>query len=376
METIPLDDPKTMALFAKGETTGLFQFESPGMQKNLRLLRPERFEDVIAMNALYRPGPMEYIPQFARRKNGEEEIQYDLPIMEEILSETYGITVYQEQVMMLSRKLAGFSRGQADQLRKAMGKKIFALLEELKPKFIAGGQERGHDAEILEKRIEKLDEIKEVDILGAQDEEVEVAVDIQKMTIAQVSFDDVISSIAYGNRTIAAGNIISDGQRRTLRVIGEIQSPEELKKFVVKKNFGPVYLGDIAEINFRESEKKSYAREFGNNLVTLAVKKRSGKNLINAAETIRGIVSQTIENDYPIDLNVSITNDMSNRIVSQVDDLVNNILFGIFLVTTVLMFFLGFRNALFVGFAIPMSMVVQLFMSGKPIWRDRGFKGF
>ena len=215
-------------------------------------------------------------------------------------------------------------------------------------------------AEILEKRIEKLDEIKEVDILGAQDEEVEVAVDIQKMTIAQVSFDDVISSIAYGNRTIAAGNIISDGQRRTLRVIGEIQSPEELKNFVVKKNFGPVYLGDIAEINFRESEKKSYAREFGNNLVSLAVKKRSGKNLINAAETIRGIVSETIENDYPIDLNVSITNDMSNRIVSQVDDLVNNILFGIFLVTTVLMFFLGFRNALFVGFAIPMSMFMSL----------------
>ena len=215
-------------------------------------------------------------------------------------------------------------------------------------------------AEILEKRIEKLDEIKEVDILGAQDEEVEVAVDIQKMTIAQVSFDDVISSIAYGNRTIAAGNIISDGQRRTLRVIGEIQSPEELKNFVVKKDFGPIYLGDIAEINFKESEKKSYAREFGNNLVSLAVKKRSGKNLINAAETIRGIVSQTIENDYPIDLNVSITNDMSNRIVSQVDDLVNNILFGIFLVTTVLMFFLGFRNALFVGFAIPMSMFMSL----------------
>ena len=215
-------------------------------------------------------------------------------------------------------------------------------------------------AEILEKRIEKLDEIKEVDILGAQDEEVEVAVDIQKMTIAQVSFDDVISSISYGNRTIAAGNIISDGQRRTLRVIGEIQSPKELKNFVVKKEFGPVYLGDIAEINFKESEKKSYAREFGNNLVSLAVKKRSGKNLINAAETIRGIVSQTIENDYPIDLNVSITNDMSNRIISQVDDLVNNILFGIFLVTTVLMFFLGFRNALFVGFAIPMSMFMSL----------------
>ncbi len=151
METIPLDDPKTMALFAKGETTGLFQFESPGMQKNLRLLRPERFEDVIAMNALYRPGPMEYIPQFARRKNGEEEIQYDLPIMEEILSETYGITVYQEQVMMLSRKLAGFSRGQADQLRKAMGKKIKAQLDKLKPLFMEGAGKNGHPSDVLEK---------------------------------------------------------------------------------------------------------------------------------------------------------------------------------------------------------------------------------
>ena len=121
------------------------------MQKNLRLLRPERFEDVIAMNALYRPGPMEYIPQFARRKNGEEEIQYDLPIMEEILSETYGITVYQEQVMMLSRKLAGFSRGQADQLRKAMGKKIKAQLDKLKPLFMEGAGKNGHPSDVLEK---------------------------------------------------------------------------------------------------------------------------------------------------------------------------------------------------------------------------------
>ena len=215
-------------------------------------------------------------------------------------------------------------------------------------------------AEILEDRIEKLDEIKEVDILGAQDEEIEVAVDIKKMTASKVSFEDILSAIAYGNRTIAAGNIVSDGQRRTLRIMGEIESPDDLKNFVIKNEFGPVYLDDVAEINFKESEKKSYAREFAKNLVSLAVKKRSGKNLINAANKIDVIVDEVIKNEFPSDLEVVITNDMSNRIISQVDDLVNNILFGIFLVTTVLMFFLGFRNALFVGFAIPMSMFMSL----------------
>ena len=215
-------------------------------------------------------------------------------------------------------------------------------------------------AEILEDRIEKLDEIKEVDILGAQDEEIEVAVDIKKMTASKVSFEDILSAIAYGNRTIAAGNIVSDGQRRTLRIMGEIENPDDLKNFVIKNEFGPVYLDDIAEINFKESEKKSYAREFAKNLVSLAVKKRSGKNLINAANKIDVIVDEVIKNEFPSDLDVVITNDMSNRIISQVDDLVNNILFGIFLVTTVLMFFLGFRNALFVGFAIPMSMFMSL----------------
>ena len=215
-------------------------------------------------------------------------------------------------------------------------------------------------AEILEDRIEKLDEIKEVDILGAQDEEIEVAVDIKKMTASKVSFEDILSPIAYGNRTIAAGNIVSDGQRRTLRIMGEIENPDDLKNFVIKNEFGPVYLEDVAEINFKESEKKSYAREFAKNLVSLAVKKRSGKNLINAANKIDVIVDEVIKNEFPSDLEVVITNDMSNRIISQVDDLVNNILFGIFLVTTVLMFFLGFRNALFVGFAIPMSMFMSL----------------
>ena len=150
-DDFPLDDEPTYNLFQRGETVGIFQYESVGMQRYLRELKPNKFEDLIAMNALYRPGPLEYIPSFIRRKNGEEEIQYDLPEMKHHLEQTYGITVYQEQVMLLSQELAGFSKGEADVLRKAMGKKIFSLLEKLKPKFINGGKERGHDADILEK---------------------------------------------------------------------------------------------------------------------------------------------------------------------------------------------------------------------------------
>ena len=150
-DDFPLDDEPTYSLFQRGETVGIFQYESVGMQRYLRELKPNKFEDLIAMNALYRPGPLEYIPSFIRRKNGEEKIQYDLPEMQHHLEQTYGITVYQEQVMLLSQDLAGFTKGEADVLRKAMGKKIFSLLEKLKPKFINGGKERGHDAEILEK---------------------------------------------------------------------------------------------------------------------------------------------------------------------------------------------------------------------------------
>ena len=147
----PLDDKKTYELFQRGETVGIFQYESAGMQKYLKDLKPTVFADLIAMNALYRPGPLEYIPSFVDRKNGNEEIAYDLPAMEEYLEETYGITVYQEQVMLLSQKLAGFSKGDADVLRKAMGKKIFALLQKLKPQFIDGGKTNGHPEEVLEK---------------------------------------------------------------------------------------------------------------------------------------------------------------------------------------------------------------------------------
>ncbi len=150
-DDFPLDDEKTFELFQKGETVGIFQYESAGMQKHLKALKPTEFADLIAMNALYRPGPMEYIPQFIDRKLGREDIAYDLPEMEEYLKETYGITVYQEQVMLLSQKLAGFTKGEADMLRKAMGKKIFALLEKLKPKFIEGGKKNNHPEEVLEK---------------------------------------------------------------------------------------------------------------------------------------------------------------------------------------------------------------------------------
>lgn len=145
-DSFPLDDKKTYELFQKGETVGVFQYESLGMQKHMRSLKPTVFADLIAMNALYRPGPMEYIPSFINRKHGTEDIEYDLPAMEEYLAETYGITVYQEQVMLLSQKLANFTKGEADVLRKAMGKKQIAVLNKMKPKFIAQASENGHDA--------------------------------------------------------------------------------------------------------------------------------------------------------------------------------------------------------------------------------------
>ena len=151
IESIPIDDPLTYKLYQEGKTIGTFQFESPGMQKYLRELHPECFEDLIAMNALYRPGPMDYIPNFIDRKNGKKPIEYDIPVMEKYLKETYGITVYQEQVMLLSRLLANFSRGESDTLRKAMGKKQKDKLDKLKPKFIAGGKSNGHDGKVLEK---------------------------------------------------------------------------------------------------------------------------------------------------------------------------------------------------------------------------------
>ena len=151
LDNIPIDDELTYKLYQEGRTIGTFQFESAGMQKYLRELKPTVFEDLIAMNALYRPGPMDYIPSFIARKNGREEIKYDIPCMEKYLKDTYGITVYQEQVMLLSRQLASFTRGESDALRKAMGKKKKAIVDQMKPKFLKQGQENGHDPKVLEK---------------------------------------------------------------------------------------------------------------------------------------------------------------------------------------------------------------------------------
>ena len=215
--------------------------------------------------------------------------------------------------------------------------------------------------EYLEDEVEALQEIKQVDIRGAQEKEVEVAVDIYKMMAAKVSFNDVINAINNGNMTTSAGNLIASGQRRTIRIIGEIDQPEDLENFVVKTDNGnPIYLKDIAKVSFKEEERTTYAREFGAPVVMLDVKKRAGKNMVAAVEQIKVIVDDAVENVFPQDLKVTIANDQSTKTIGQVDDLVNNIIFGIILVVTVLMFFLGFKNALFVGFAIPMSMFMSL----------------
>ncbi len=217
-------------------------------------------------------------------------------------------------------------------------------------------------AEYLQDEIENLPQIKQVDIRGAQEKEVEVAVDVYKMMAAKVSFQDVISAIGNGNMTMSAGNIKTSEQRRTIRVLGEIQDPQELNEFVVKSENGAVYLKDIATVTFDEEDKTTYAREFGESVVMLDIKKRSGTNTIEATQQIRELVKKTQADYYPADLNISIANDSSDRTLNQVDDLVNSIIFGIILVVTVLMFFLGFRNALFVGFAIPMSMFISFFV--------------
>ena len=216
-------------------------------------------------------------------------------------------------------------------------------------------------AEYLQDEIEDLPEIKKADIRGAQDKEVEVAVDVYKMMAAKVSFNDITSAIGNGNITMSAGNFITSGQRRTIRIIGEIDNPSDLENFVIKSEFNnPVYLKDVAKVAFKDKDKTTYAREKGAAVVMLDVKKRAGKNMVAAAEKIKKIVNEAILNNFPKDLKVSITNDQSPKTIGQVDDLVNNIIFGVILVVVVLMFFLGFKNAVFVGFAIPMSMFMSL----------------
>ncbi len=220
-------------------------------------------------------------------------------------------------------------------------------------------------AEYLEDEIEDLLEIKQADIRGAQEKEVEVAVDVYKMNAMKVSFDDIINAINRGNVTTSAGNLIASGQRRTIRILGEIEKPTDLYNFVVKsENNEPIYLKDLAAVSFKEKDKTTYARKDGKKVVMLDVKKRAGKNMVAAADAIKNIVDNAKSNYFPKNLEVTITNDLSDKTISQVDDLVNNIIFGIILVVTVLMFFLGFKNALFVGFAIPMSMFMSLMILG------------
>ncbi len=214
-------------------------------------------------------------------------------------------------------------------------------------------------AEYLEERIEDLPQIKEVDIRGAQDMEVEVALDVYKMMASQVSFNDVIGAIGNGNMTMSAGSLVASGQRRTIRILGEIESPSDLENFVVKSENGAIFLKDIATVSFKEEERNTYARESLTPVVMLDVKKRAGLNAVEAAEQIYAVVDMAKEEVFPNDLSVTITSDTSASTINQVDDLVNNIIFGIILVVIVLMFFLGFRNALFVGFAIPMSMFMS-----------------
>ena len=219
--------------------------------------------------------------------------------------------------------------------------------------------------EYLQDEIEDLTEIKKVDIRGAQDKEVEVAVDIYKMMAAKVSFDDITNAINRGNITMSAGNFITSQQRRTIRIIGEIDQPSDLGDFVIKaENGNPIYLKDVAEISFKDKDKTTYARESGATVVMLDVKKRSGENMVAAADKIGVIVQNAKAAVFPKDLKVTIANDQSPKTIGQVDDLVNNIIFGVILVVIVLMFFLGFKNALFVGFAIPMSMFMSLMILG------------
>ena len=189
-------------------------------------------------------------------------------------------------------------------------------------------------AELLEGQIEQLPQIKEVNIRGIQIFEVEIAVDIYKMTAAKVSFDDILNTISRENTTISSGNIVSGGQRRTLRLTGEIKDPEDLKGFVVKTDKGPVYLGDLSEISLKEKEKTSFARSFGKKAVLLDVVKRGGKNLVIASQEIKALAAQPEKIGLPSNLDIKVSNDQSNLTLNQVSELVNSIIFGVILVVT------------------------------------------
>ena len=212
--------------------------------------------------------------------------------------------------------------------------------------------------ELLQDDIEEIAEVKKVDILGVDDKEVEIAVDIFKMTAAQVSFDEIQNAVKYENMTLSGGNLISQGSRNNIRIVGEIKDPKELENIIVKSYGGTVYLKDIATISFKEKEKTTYAREKGTEVVMLNVKKRSNQNMISAIEQVKEKLEKAKTSYLPSNLELQLSNDQSSRVEHQVDELSNHIIFGIVLVMIVLMFTMGLRNSLFVGAAIPLSMLM------------------
>ena len=212
--------------------------------------------------------------------------------------------------------------------------------------------------ELLQDDIEEIPEVKKVDILGVDNKEVEIAVDIFKMTAAQVSFDDIQNAVKYENMTLSGGNLISQGSRNNIRIVGEIKDPKELENVIVKSYGGTVYLKDIAAISFKEKEKTTYAREKGTEVVMLNVKKRSNQNMISAIDQVKERLEKAKTSYLPSNLKIKLTNDQSSRVEHQVNELSNHIIFGIVLVMIVLMFTMGLRNSLFVGAAIPLSMLM------------------
>lgn len=212
--------------------------------------------------------------------------------------------------------------------------------------------------ELLQDDIEEISEVKKVDILGVDDKEVEIAIDLFKMTAAQVTFDEIQNAVKYENMTLSGGNLVSQGSRNNIRIIGEIKDPKELENIVVKSFGGSVYLKDIAQVSFKEKEKTTYAREKGTEVVMLNVKKRSGQNMISAIDQVKEKIKIAQESYLPKNLKIELTNDQSSRVEHQVDELSNHIIFGIVLVMLVLMFTMGLRNSLFVGAAIPLSMMI------------------
>lgn len=223
-------------------------------------------------------------------------------------------------------------------------------------------------AELLQDEIEKLDEIKEAQILGAEDKEVEIAVDAYKMNASNLSFGDIIGAIQSENVTISGGNLIQNGTQRNIRVLGEIEDPQDLQNVVVKNDGGRILLRDIAKVNFREKDRTTFAREYSKPVVMLSIMKKSGKNMIAANQKIKEIINNAVGSYLPENLNISITNDQSTRTEAQVSELENSIIFGVILVVGVLMFFLGFRNAIFVGIAIPLSIMMSFLVL--PIFGD------